>query len=151
MFADGVPEEPGIPPLQATCHTIRNSTAIHEKRPSMTSSNPPGDIGRRGSQLRLSGETPHLSFNAESQRKNCNAGQLQVLERPDRALRPGSGHCRLSRAYSCPYGIGTGGTAPFAYEKSQRPSTLRAKPLKLAWLTAVQKGLWVRGSMATLK
>ena|SRR6516165_1701455 len=41
MFADGVPEEPGFPPLQATCHTIRNSTAIHEKRPSMTSSNPP--------------------------------------------------------------------------------------------------------------
>jgi len=58
MFADGLPEEfgPGdclrVPPPQANCHKIRNPKAIHEKHLGMTSSTP-GDIGGRGSQLRL--------------------------------------------------------------------------------------------------
>jgi len=50
-----------------------------------------------------------------------------------------------------PYGTGTGGTAAFAYENSQRPLTFRAEPTKAAWATAVQSGFSVVGSMATLK
>ena len=61
MFADGVPEEPDwgdclrAPPPQANCPTIRNPTAIHEKRLSIVSSSL-GDTGRRLSQLRLMGK-----------------------------------------------------------------------------------------------
>src|ERR1051326_1061355 len=55
MFASGVPGGTDLgedclrgPPPQASWHTIRNPTTIHEKRLSITSSNP-GDIGQHGS------------------------------------------------------------------------------------------------------